>query len=225
MRVGVASEQIANEFAHYDENADGVVKIDEFINVRKNDQEEFYNWFKKLAEQDGDSYHMESWEFDGKESFDFWTADQDQDSRINEYEACQHHFSSFSQICDGINWNSNGEIASEYFVYIWYGMDTDRDEKVSLVDFVTWWQVLEYGRYAWMSADDIKSQLYEAWDADQDGVLTFAEAKDGWTSIEELEMRKNGIWSAINPNWQEYIDQDFVIQNWSDEIVSNWNLS
>jgi len=59
-------------------------------------------------------------------------------------------------------------------------MDTDKDESVTLSDFIVWWQYLEYGKYSWMTGEEIQAAFFDAWDSDGDGLVSFNEAKIGY---------------------------------------------
>lgn len=83
---------------------------------------------------------------DPDNTVDFTAADQDNDYKIAEWEACRHFYPDHPSSCQEI-WSNGNDIADETFVYNWYQMDTDHDEIVSFEDMWNWTRDADYGRY------------------------------------------------------------------------------
>ena len=94
-------DQVAAEFNHLDVNGDSELTFDEFSHVRTEDKVNFLTWFRSLANRDGDSYYMESWEhtYDDSGLVVFSDADSDGDYKLTEYEACPHFHHEYPSVC------------------------------------------------------------------------------------------------------------------------------
>jgi hypothetical protein len=112
-------------------------------------------------------------------------------------------------VCSDI-WGNGNDIGTEGFVYNWYMMDHDKDEKVSFEDFYAWTRHGEYEKYSWMTEDEAKLYMFDVYDTDNDGEVTFAEGKAGY---ELEESRKNPFWSVwnhINSSYNWRVDIEMV---------------
>jgi hypothetical protein len=45
-------------------------------------------------------------------------------------------------------------------------MDTDHDEIVSFEDMWNWTRDADYGRYSWMTEDEVKNYMFDVYDTD-----------------------------------------------------------
>ena len=63
------------------------------------------------------------------------------------------------------------DIAPEDFILLWYEIDVDHDEYISQDACIGYLQ--KYPEFSWMTYDEIKTEIWDKIDEDQNGVISF----------------------------------------------------